>query len=461
MGRIGRLYAALYTASISAGGRFSTMAVFACLSVGWVLPGLSPSALHSMGSSPVARADETDPTHSNAPLVVFAVIGDTHISKFPFDDYRYLKARSIAADLLANCVKDINAYDPPVDFAVQVGDLTDFGEPGEFDLAKSVLDSLLCPLYPVVGNHDNIQSDNKEAWKAFAGRDSTSYSFDAGGFHFVVIDCTNQPYESGAVCCDSLLRDWLARDLIVNFEKPTFVFSHYNLWTRPWNAAFGLGRKPYGTYAGTRQLREVMECAGNVIAYVNGHVHANRVEVHNGIYYIDINATLVGRPSLRYFWVYPDRVEVSYEYLSDTRLVDYVSGLCSKCSYCFDPEEVCDYIDGGDHDKTFTIPVQIPTGARRTAMGLPARLALTVLAGEDRRIEAVIRSELCGKGDFVLHDGSGNVLDMAGFRKHEAEIRVDVSALFPRLADLQEGTYFLQVRLEEQSQVARVVLAVD
>ena len=143
-------------------------------------------------------------------LFVFAAIGDSHVKRYMFDDYRYLKAISISRELLANYVEDINDHVPPVDFAVHLGDVTDFGEVAEFNHAKNVLDGLRCPLYPVVGNHDNFRSDNKAAWKEFAGRDSTNYTFDHGGFHFIVIDCTPNPYDPADIECGSALRAWVA-----------------------------------------------------------------------------------------------------------------------------------------------------------------------------------------------------------------------------------------------------------
>jgi hypothetical protein len=136
------------------------------------------------------------------------------------------------------------------------------------------------------------------------------------------------------------------------------------MWERSWNAHFALG-EGYGEYNGMPDLRDELRAAGNVIAVINGHVHANRVEFHDGIYYIDIGATLVGRPSIRYFYVFPDRVEVTYAYLSDVKLSKRVENIARQCYRCFDPARVVDFIDGSDSDKRFAIPVKIPvkTGA--------------------------------------------------------------------------------------------------
>jgi predicted phosphodiesterase len=240
---------------------------------------------------------------------------------------------------------------------VHLGDVTDKGKKDEFQLAQKVLDSLDCPLYPLVGNHDNFQSDDKRGWKDFARLDSTRYAFDFLGIHFIVIDCTENPYAPGGVNCDSVQREWVARDLARNRDKQTILFSHYNMWERFWNSQFDTTHH-YAEYKGMREMRRVLEKAGNVVAVINGHVHANRVEEHNGIYYIDVGATLVGRPSIRYFYVYPDRIEVTYAYISDGDLRDYVAKLGEQCSNCFSPKEVTDYADGSVADKEFRIPLR-------------------------------------------------------------------------------------------------------
>jgi 3',5'-cyclic AMP phosphodiesterase CpdA len=292
-----------------------------------------------------------------APLFTFAIIGDSHISTSTVYDSKYIKANDQSAALLATYVKDINQHVPPVSFVVHLGDITDTAAEEEFDEARGILDDLKAPLYPVVGNHDNFRSDGKQGWKKLTGRDSTTYAFDFRGFHFVVIDCTDDPYEPGGVNADGDLREWVKRDLARNRETPAIVFSHYNMWERSWNSQFDTTRH-YKEYEGMGDLREVLKKAGNVVAVINGHVHANRVEVHDGIYYVDVGATLVGRPSVRYFSVYPDRIEADFAYISNGELLDYVLEVSRECASCFDRGKVADYADGSVADKRFTIALR-------------------------------------------------------------------------------------------------------
>jgi alkaline phosphatase len=299
-------------------------------------------------------------TASEAPLFVFATIADSHIRlDEPWDDRGFIKATGISSELLANYVQDINAYDPPVDFVVHLGDITDYGRPAEFAAARSILDSLCCPLYSVIGNHEVFDEKSKDGWRLFAEMDSTNYAFDYGGFHFIVVDCTPEQYDSQPIKCGRRVREWVFAELSTNATKPTFLLSHYNMWEREWGATFD-GRRRYAEYEGMPELRAVLEEAGNVVAVINGHVHANRVEVHNGIHYLDIGATLVGKPSIRYFHVFSDSIQVRSEYISDRDLLARVSRLASLArSYPCTPRSVR-FIDGKVSDRKFTMPVRIP-----------------------------------------------------------------------------------------------------
>jgi predicted phosphodiesterase len=391
-------------------------------------------------------------------LFVFAAIADSHIKRYQFDDYRYLKALSISRELLANCVADINDHVPPVDFVVHLGDVTDFGTVSDFNHAKNVLDKLQCPLYPVVGNHDNFMSDNKAAWKEFAALDSTNYTFDYRGFHFVVIDCTPNPYDPAEIGCDSVLRDWVVSDLARNSGRPAVILSHFNMWERDWNAMFDT-TEHYAEYDGMPELRQVLEEAGNVVAVINGHVHANRVEVHNGIYYIDIGATLVGRPSIRYFYVYPTRIAVMGEYISDRQLLQYVEDLGPMCCCCFDRFEVCDYIDGALSDREFTIPTRTLLGAGPHPVDPSFPMALRLECEGDRSIKAAISSGITGNLKISLYDVRGRHLGQCSITKRAPVCVADLSRELASIKDLPGGVYFVHIRQGVYSRSAKLVLA--
>lgn len=396
-----------------------------------------------------------------SPRFVFATMADSHLrGGLATRDTRYIKAMDRCREILAAYVRDINAHIPPVDFAVHLGDLTDLGELGEFDMALQILDSLSCPLYPVLGNHDNFKSDAKAGWLAFAGRDSATYAFDIEGFHFIVIDCTLDPYAPPYVNCDSTLGVWVRENLSANRSKPTVVLSHYNMWQRHWNAMFDTTLH-YAEYRGMPELREVLENAGNVVAVVNGHVHANRVEKHNGIYYVDVGATLVGPPSVRYFYFYPDRIDVDFEYLSDQTLFNHVTDLCDECCCCFSREDVCDFVDGAEGDKRFIIPLGLRSaaGSPDTAVAVASgAVSVRVRSDSPGGMHASIVSDLTGPVDITLHDVLGRRLERFGLWKNEAALEVDLDKSLRRIRELPAGIYFLRVSLRGAAHAEKVVL---
>lgn len=410
-----------------------------------------------LGSYPIIRNRRTsDSVPYGDYLFMFATIADSHIRIGSGDDPRYIKANSISSDLLTCYVDDINAHTPPVDFVVHLGDLTDLADSVEFAVARSIFDSLEAPLYPVLGNHDNFKSDNKQRWKEFAGLDTTEYTFDYAGFHFIVIDCTLDPYVPPYVRCDSELRDWVAEDLFLHGSRPTFVLSHFNMWEREWDAKFDTTRS-YAEYEGMPELRQTLEDAGNVLAVLNGHVHANRVEVHNGIYYVDIGATLVGPPSIRYFYVYPNKVHVTYAYISDDNLYSHVTALCERCISCFDPLLVCDYVDGEEADKQFKMYRDLAS-VTRPADESSSRFAFELRTDAQGRIETQISSDMVGSVEISLYDVLGRLFDRCVVEKNQPELVIDLTQGLPKLASIGNEIYFVRARLGNRALTRKLPL---
>jgi hypothetical protein len=332
------------------------------------------------------------PREYSEPLFVFAVLADTHIPDSrlfpPSDDLVHLKALSIAEALLANCVEDINNHVPRVGFTVVLGDMSDKGGAWELQRAAEILAGLDAPYYPLVGNHDNFQDDNKQAWRDAFGYDSTHYMFRYGGFNFIVIDPTLDPFDppDRMVCFDEATRDFVRSTLDREPAVPTILFNHYPLINRCWDASFRvyqeaglncLGVRPkavtedaeperrgfpplqdepyYRVYEGGQELRAILESHGNVVAAMNGHVHANRRQELNGVTYIDIGATLVGKPSVRYFYVYDHWMASDFEYISNDTLLSHVQAMCPRCRVCTHPNQVCSFINGDLDSRRFTI----------------------------------------------------------------------------------------------------------
>jgi alkaline phosphatase len=196
-------------------------------------------------------------------------------------------------------VEAMNGLRP--DFVVELGDFINgwvvFGaDPGTPDRIPTVLawaDGLYAgfdgPRYHVIGNHDLYNLDKAQYLEAL-GTEATYYSFDVGAFHFVVLDVQYQDdgtdlshtYTGVSGYVPPAELDWLERDLSES-GRPTLVFTHQMIdafieeWGRP-------------LIANQADVQRILTGAGNVIAVFQGHDHAYRHAVLDGIHYVTFEA---------------------------------------------------------------------------------------------------------------------------------------------------------------------------
>lgn len=142
----------------------------------------------------------------------------------------------------------------------------------------------------VLGNHC-VDTLKKEEFLGAVGQPSSYYSFDRGGYHFVVLDsCFRSdgvPYErrnftwtDPNVSPEEL--EWLRADLASN-KKPTIVFAHQRLDVN----------NSHGVKNGAA-VREILETAGVVQAVFQGHSHQNDLKTIGGIHYCTLVAMVEG-----------------------------------------------------------------------------------------------------------------------------------------------------------------------
>jgi len=137
-------------------------------------------------------------------------------------------------------------FDP--DFVITGGDLIMDGlmvpleeAVAQFELYNEIIGSFEVPVYNALGNHDvfglseegGVSPDHpkygKTLFKEMLGLDSTYYSFDHGGWHFIVLDAmafTEERTYIGEI--DSVQMAWLEDDLAgVDRETPIVVVTHF------------------------------------------------------------------------------------------------------------------------------------------------------------------------------------------------------------------------------------------
>jgi predicted phosphodiesterase len=199
------------------------------------------------------------------------------------------------------------------DFILQMGD---FAMPHSFNQPfLDVWNEFEGPKYHILGNHDTDHGYSKEQTMAWWKMEKRYYSFDQGGFHFIVLDGNEEnpkPWSGYNRYIGQEQIEWLRADL-EKTSRPTIVFVHQSL------------EIPSGGVANHKEIRAVLEQAkisgdqSKVVACLSGHHHTDYVKEINGIPYIQIN-------SMSYKWVggkyeqkrFPEHIEEAYPYLKMT-----------------------------------------------------------------------------------------------------------------------------------------------
>jgi alkaline phosphatase len=201
---------------------------------------------------------------------------------------------------LQACIDAMNAW--PADLMMQLGDYVngrfvigaDFGDPdripGILEDAESIYAKFRGPRYHVLGNHD-IESLSKEEFLERVPMTATYYSFDAGAYHFVVLDA--QYNRKGEDCSrvfyvvqgniPSFQLDWLCDDLAAT-DRPTIVCVHQRLDVE-YDFRSG-GPEIYNA----EEVRVLLEESRKVIAVFQGHDHDGAYSQIGGIHYITFRA---------------------------------------------------------------------------------------------------------------------------------------------------------------------------
>lgn len=205
-------------------------------------------------------------------------------------------------DVLADAVRDVNLLEP--DLVMTVGDLINGYNRTEEWMAqmrefKAIMNRLLCPWFPVAGNHDvywrplndpdRPKNQHDDHYEMHFG--PLWYSFQHKRCNFIVLYSDESDPATGAkdfsdpnlqkISTEQLdfLRTALDRGATCDHQ---FVFLHHPRW-------LGGG---YGDDWQTR-VHPLLVAAGNVTAVFAGHIHRMRYDPADGIEYVTL-ATVGG-----------------------------------------------------------------------------------------------------------------------------------------------------------------------
>jgi len=224
------------------------------------------------------------------PRVRIGLITDMHYADKAPAGSRYYRE---TLGKLSEAAKQFEKDKP--EFVVELGDLIDAADSVEVEkgyLKRINKDFAALPgeKHCVVGNHC-VYTLTKEEFLDGVGQRKSYYSFDAGGFHFVVLDSCfrsdGKPYgRKNFKWTDPNIpaaeTEWLKADLKTATGQ-TVVFAHQRL-----DVSNHYGVKNAGT------VRKVLEESGNVLAVLQGHSHQNEYKQIAGIHYCVLAAMIEG-----------------------------------------------------------------------------------------------------------------------------------------------------------------------
>jgi len=238
-------------------------------------------------------------------IVRIGIVTDVHAHDANSPDEGRGKIMVNYPERLVAFVEAMNAW--PADAIVQLGDLINgnivyggmIGDPARIEGlladAGALLSAFDGSVHHVAGNHDFYDLSLQEYTETL-GLEKTTYSFDLGRFHFVVLDAEFNPDGShydhvfmrvkGHVSPEQL--EWLRTDLAAT-ELPTIVLIH-----QPLDSDFDslAGGPPVANHI---EVRSVLAESGTVVAVFQGHDHENRYSVIDGIHYVTF-AAMVDHP---------------------------------------------------------------------------------------------------------------------------------------------------------------------
>ena len=196
---------------------------------------------------------------------LLAQLTDPHIRQ----QGRLAYGRLDTAPYLREAIASVLALPQRPDAVVLTGDLTDFGQAGEYAHLRSLLLPLGdIPVYLMPGNHD----DRGQLRKSFpehvylGERGPIHYGVDIGELRLLALDTVVPGAGEGRL--DDVQLEWLASELEQHSERPVVIAMHHP----PFDTLIGYMDR-IGLLRGKEELQALVSRHGNVERIISGHLH--------------------------------------------------------------------------------------------------------------------------------------------------------------------------------------------
>lgn len=316
------------------------------------------AAVTCMGFAPEVQAA------NNFSPFSFGYVTDAHLTHGKPDSYLLLQQSQL---FLQDCVKQLN--DEKLDFVIFGGDQVE--TPGTDDtnwqLFVDVAQILSCPWSFVLGEKDvsGIPPVDKMKlygpdWRAKGIQADKPYWSQSPlpGVHIVGLDTSRAESTTGDISNEQL--DWLKKDLASNSGKFTIVFSHHPLLAPP---PFDAG-PPWDDYTVPQgaSAREILGASKDVHLAISGHLHVNKVQQEQAIWYVS-SASLDVYPCVyKIFRVSPQGMQIETWQISFPALVKKARQMLDSSAMAFKyneqkPQAFADLAFGTRIDNNALLPM--------------------------------------------------------------------------------------------------------
>jgi len=227
----------------------------------------------------------------NSKALRFGIISDLHHLQFGAKDDEVPRLKAFMDAVLKESP----------DFIIQNGD---FCRPKGIADIMAEWNRFAGPKYHVLGNHDMDVCDKATIMKLW-GMERPYYSFDQGGYHFVVMDRnfirqadgTYLDYARsnwGADVTRSFTNpeqlNWLRQDLAAA-KSPVIVFMHQPVFLSDYFKEIGNAGEILTVFDEANYAAAKTGSAGRVAAVFMGHDHDDRHGERNGVHYFMVNSS--------------------------------------------------------------------------------------------------------------------------------------------------------------------------
>ncbi len=225
--------------------------------------------------------------------VVLGLVSDLHFGPEARFEGKLRKMTHRAAELTRDFVRRMNEEVRP-QLVVNLGDDIE-DESRDADLARyaecqAILRQARAPVVNVAGNHDLVHLSREDLNRIWGRTGPLYYSFDHGGWHFVVLHTIERTDVDVRVPEPQVA--WLRADL-ASGDAPTVVFMHHSASEQHLeDSRWWPGRSHIALVRERAELRRAFEESGRVRAVFNGHVHWNHLDVIAGIPYVTIQSLI-------------------------------------------------------------------------------------------------------------------------------------------------------------------------